>query len=1023
MKLPRFAVYSHCMRRLVICILLTISVIGYSQNTLFRGRVATRYSFIYNGTPCWDTSGYSESELLFDGFVYKGVLLDIDACRQEVLVRQTPASLPIAPERDLIGYFIKDGHVYVNLRYAGFKEAPEGFFQEMTDGRKVYYYQVVKALYSEVGDHNGPGGIGYDDPGYREGVTTYFYLTQHWYEYRAGTLVKLSKRKGRRLHLSHADEVPSLPDSYLVSRRLRPSESDLRVSEAMRAARPSGDLPTGYFSAGESTSDRSALYDAIQQDNIIAMYRNKIYEVGNVRSARGGSAIVSGTVRDVASGELLPGVAVTEPGGAYAFTDAQGRYSIKVPLGERRLTFSEYTKEDMPIRVIVRSDGTLDIVMKEKVTALRSAYVSAEGMADHRRTGMGLEKMNMRTLSKIPSAFGEGDVLKAVTNLPGVKTVGEASSGFNVRGGSADQNLILFNEGTIYNPSHMFGIFSAFNPDVVDNVELYKSSIPVQCGGRISSVLDIQSKEGDQEKIKGSLGLGLLTSHFSVEGPVGGSRTTFVLGGRTTYSNWLLGLLPDNSGYAGGSADFNDLNLGVTHRIDDSNTLQAFAYWSRDKFEFSGDTTFRYNNLNAALRWRHKYGADNLMTVSAGYDRYANQLTDNNVALSSYSLSTSVGQAFLRTAFSSVKGDHTLSYGGSAVMYMLNPGVLTPFADESEVSARSLSGESALEPALYFGDQWKASPVLSVDGGARLSGFASFGRGGAYLGPELRLSAKYSPQPNLSLKAGVNTMTQYIHLISNTSSISPMDTWKVCDADIKPQRGLQAASGLYWTVFGGQVDISLEGYFKWVDNFLDYKSGAVLTMNDHLADDLVTTYNRSYGLELMLRKQTGRLTGWLAYTLSRSELREMQDRGVLTINRGEWYAAPHDKPHDVKLVTNYKFTHRYSLSVNVDYSTGRPVTIPIGQYYYNGGIRLSYSDRNGYRIPDYFRMDMAFNIDPGHYLKAFTHMTATIGCYNVTGRRNAYSVYYSTGGGTKVKGYMLSVFATQIPYLSLNLKF
>lgn len=249
-----------------------------------------------------------------------------------------------------------------------------------------------------------------------------------------------------------------------------------------------------------------------------------------------------------------------------------------------------------------------------------------------------------------------------------------------------------------------------------------------------------------------------------------------------------------------------------------------------------------------------------------------------------------------------------------------------------------------------------------------------------------------------------------------------MDTWQLSSDKIAPQKGWQAAAGLYWTA-GGQVDISLEGYWKRMYNYLDYKSGAVLVMNENLADYLVPTYGKAYGVELLVKKTVGKLNGWFSYTYARTFLKEMQDRGVETINRGEWYNAPHDKPHDFKLVANYKFTHRYSLSLNVDYSTGRPVTIPNGQYVYGNGWRLAYSDRNAYRIPDYFRMDVAMNIEPSHYLRQLSHLSVTLGVYNVTGRKNAYSIYYTTSGGTKVTGHMLSVFACPIPYINLNLKF
>lgn len=783
------------------------------------------------------------------------------------------------------------------------------------------------------------------------------------------------------------------------------------------------ELPAGYFNTGTAAVNDELLKQMTDRNEMVT-FQNKVYEIGEPQEGRSGKVWVTGIITDISSGEPLTGVAVYDDRtGAYSLSDVSGFYRIQLPVGEGVINFSGYSMEDLHLNVIVYGGGGLDVLMKEKVTSLKGAVVTAEGRSAHRDARMGIERIRAGEISKVPAVFGESDVLKVVLTLPGVKTVGEAATGFNVRGGSVDQNLIMLNDGTIYNPSHMFGIMSAFNTDAIGEVELYKSSIPAEFGGRISSVLDIRGREGSSKQLTGSLGLGLLTSRLNLEGPIG-KKLTFILGGRTTYSNWILNLLPENSGYAGGKASFNDINLGVTYHVNTRNTVQASGYWSRDSFAFSGDTTFRYSNLNASLKWRSNFSDRHSMELTAGIDHYGNVLQDTFNAWESYLLDTDVNQAFTKLNFKSILSDaHTLQYGLNAIVYDLNPGTLNPFGAVSIVLPRSLDRQRALEPALYVSDTWNVSEALSFDGGVRLSGFFDLASNAGYAAPEWRLSGKYSFSPNFSLKAGVNTMRQYIHLISNSSSISPMDTWTLSSDRIRPQDGWQAASGLYWTVADGKVDLSLEGYFKRMSNYLDYKSGAILSMNENLADDLVTTRGKAYGVEFMAKKSVGKLNGWLSYTYSRAFLQEMEDRGVETINGGAWYCAPHDKPHDVKLVGNYKFTHRYSLSFNLDYSTGRPVTIPVGKYNYGGGIRLAYSDRNSYRIPDYFRLDLAMNIEPGHYLRKLTHMSLTFGVYNVTGRKNAYSVYYSTSGGYRAQGHMISVFATQIPYVNLNLKF
>lgn len=783
-------------------------------------------------------------------------------------------------------------------------------------------------------------------------------------------------------------------------------------------------LPDGYFST--STGDVKVEYaEYLKEDVQTATFANRVYEIGDRKEGRTGRARVSGHITDAATGEPIIGVSVVDDkSGNYSVTDTYGFYNLSMLVGDGSISFNGYSLEELKLQVIVYDDGELNVVMREKVNALKEAVVSAESNVAHRDPAMGVERMRISVINKVPVAFGEGDVLKVVTTLPGVKSVGEASSGFNVRGGSVDQNLILFNDGTIYNPSHMFGIFSAFNNEVINDVQLYKSSIPAEFGGRISSVLDVKSREGNSNKVEGSLGIGLLTSRFHLEGPLKKGKTTFLIGARTTYSNWIMKLIPENSNYNGGKSQFYDANASISHKFSDHNSIHAYGYYSRDKFSFSGDTTYRYSNINAAIKWRNNFSANHGYVLAAGYDQYGNSLDNTVNHWEAYKYSTFVRQAYTKLNYKSVVGDsHTLKYGLQGIMYIMSPGIKTPSFEDSAIEAKDLGFEKAVEVSAYISDTWQPGDKFSMDYGLRFSGFSQIDRPKFYGMPELRLSAKYSILPELSIKAGVNSMRQYIHLLTNTASISPMDTWKLSDPDIKPQDGYQAAAGIYWTVGDSQIDISVEGYFKQMWNYLDYKSGAVLMMNEHLAEDVVPTKGMAYGAELMIKKPNGKLNGWISYTYSRTLLKEMQDRGLQTINGGAWYPAAHDKPHDLKVVANYKFTHRYSVSANLDYSTGRPVTIPVGKYEYGGGIRFSYSERNGYRIPDYFRLDLAFNIDPGHYLKAITHTVITFGVYNVTARKNAYSVYYTANGGSKVSGYMLSVFAVPIPYLNLNFKF
>jgi len=1016
------------------------------MSAIYRAKLAKQYPMRYNGTPYWDTCGFKKGTVIFNGRLYEDMLVNLDAAQGEVSVKFSDQLAAVSPDRSQVPFFTRDGQAFINLRYLGVSGSKEGFYQILYDGKAAVLKRIDKVFASSPGDHYNM--IGYKDPHYKPGVINYFdYSQSYWYlsdgklsriRGKGGLLSHYRDRKKEMKKVAAADldewyaKAMAVAEGVSVPERKLQKEASVwhpTVASAIHADFPQvyapkmnppvkEDLPAGFFSKTDTRSGSAEL----EGESVEVLYQNKVYTVGDPASTGNTKVVLSGIVRDVITGEPIPEVAVwDDKTNTYTRTDGEGRYSLTLPRGENVVNFSELTKQELNLRVVIYSAGGLDVSLGEGATRLNSAVISAESRKNHRSAAMGVETIGVKTLGKIPTAFGEGDVLKATLTLPGVKTVGEASGGFNVRGGSSDQNLILFNEGTIYNPSHMFGIFSAFNPGIVEGLELYKSSIPVEYGGRISSVMEIRSKEGSQEKVKGSLGLGLLTSRFHLEGPLGG-KTTFVIGGRTTYSDWLLKSLK-NSEYRDGKASFNDINLSLTHRVDSVNTVQLFAYRSGDKFSFNRDTTFRYRSTNAALRWRHRVGDGLSWTASAGVDRYDNRLEDFPNYTEAYSLETAINQAFLRLKFEKRAGGHTVTFGAEAVAYALEGGHLRPFSDSSLVISRDLETERAIQPSVYVGDSWKVDEKLSFDYGVRVSSFFARDPSKAYVGPEFRLSGKYSFTPDFSAKAGFNTLRQYIHLISNTTTISPMDTWKLCDASIKPVDGWQAAAGLYRTLMDGQLDLSVEGYWKSTRNSLDYKSGATLVMNENLAGDLVPTKGKAYGVEFMARKSVGKLTGWVSYTYSRTLLKEMEDRGISTINRGEWYRAAYDKPHDFKLAGNYALTARYSISCNIDYSTGRPVTVPVGYFRYAGGYRLAFSERNGYRIPDYFRLDLAFNIDPGHYLKQLTHMSLTFGCYNVTGRKNPYSVFYTTNGGTNLNGYMVSVFARPIPYVNLNILF
>ena len=664
---------------------------------------------------------------------------------------------------------------------------------------------------------------------------------------------------------------------------------------------------------------------------------------------------------------------------------------------------------------------------------------------------IGSEKFKPQILKNIPSAFGESDIMKIVLTLPGVTTVGEASSGYNVRGGATDQNLILFNGGTVYNPSHLFGLFTSFNSDAVEDVELYKSSIPVEYGGRISSVLRVTSKEANMQKLTGQASIGVLTSKANIELPIVKNHLSLLLNGRTTYSDWLLKQLPEKSGYKNGTANFYDFGGALTWKLNSMHRLRIYGYWSNDKFSFSSKDNYGYRNRNVSAEWRSILNDRVTATLSAGQDHYDYFNEDRNTPSMAARLSFGIdqlwGKLHLRHRLSE---RHSLTYGLSMQHYHVQPGRYEPVGELSCVKEDELQEEKALESAAYIDYERQLTEKLSVSAGLRYSLFNALGPRDVnhyddrdlpsegtlletghetgiiktYHAPELRLSARYALRESTSLKVGFNTMHQYIHKVSNTLIMSPTDIWKLSDSNIKPQSGWQLAGGIYHETAGKRYEFSAEVYYKHISDYLNYRSSAVLLMNPHLETDVIPTKGKAYGIELQAKKPTGRLNGWVSYTFSRSLLRQDDQRVAMPLNDGDWYPAEYDRPHEVKAVFNCKFTERYSLSSNFNYATGRPATIPAGRYYDSRNQKYMpyYTGRNTYRIPDYMRLDVAFNIEPTHKLTNFLHGSFSIGVYNALARRNAYTVYYVTEGENG-KGYKLSVFGTAIPYVSLNLRF
>jgi len=817
------------------------------------------------------------------------------------------------------------------------------------------------------------------------------------------------------------------------------------------------ELPGDYFHARTAGNAAvAAAGDSIRDylENVgekpVTTLENKLFTIGEkISGPLHGIVNVAGYARDARTGEPIAGASIyVENPRIGVFSDQYGYYSISLPRGRHILNIQSIGMHDTRRLIMVYGDGKLNIDLQTQVLTLKKVIVSAEKVSNVKRTEMGVQKLDIKTIKQVPVVFGEADVMRVITTLPGVKTVGEASTGLNVRGGSSDQNLVLFNEATIYNTAHFFGMFSVFNPEVVKDVELYKSSIPARFGGRLSSVLDISSREGNKKDFTGSAGIGLLTSRLNIEGPIVKDKMTFILGGRTTYANWLLQDLPAQ--YKNSRASFSDLNLQVTAEPNKKNTLYFTGYLSEDHFNLNNDTTYGYGNRNLSLKWKHIYNNRLYSTAATGYDRYQYSISSTNNRVNAYKLGFDINQLYFRLNFNYfLSSSHTLDFGLSTLRYKLHPGSYIPIGEKSLVVPDTLQTEQAQESALYLSDRFTITNALSLEAGVRYSLFNDLGPSTVnnyaagqpvttdnflgttsyptgkkivnYGGPEYRISARLALTDNLSLKAGYNTQQQFIHMLSNTTAEAPTDIWKLSDPHIKPQSGDQYSLGAYRNFKNNTIETSLEVYYRNIDNYLDYRSGAQLIMNHHIETDVLGTKGKAYGVELLIKKLTGKLNGWFSATWSRTLL-QANDSAQGIVNNGNWYPADYDKPVDVTAVGNYRFTHRFSISLNATFSTGRPITLPIGVYNYAGSLRALYSDRNAYRIPDYFRTDFSMNIDGNHKVHQKTHNSWTIGVYNLTGRHNPYSVYYTSENGV-VNGYKLSIFGSAIPFINYNIRF
>ncbi len=776
------------------------------------------------------------------------------------------------------------------------------------------------------------------------------------------------------------------------------------------------------------------------------------HTIGNIgNNPDGGATVINGEIKDRETGEPLIGATIFIEELSRGFvTNRFGHFTLSLPPGTYTARFNSLGMEEIVYQLKVISSGKLDLDMAKKLYSIHEITVKA-GKYDYvRGVQMGFEQIPIKNIKEIPVVMGEKDLIRVVNLLPGVQSAGEGSSGLYVRGSAADQNMFIINQVPVYNTSHLFGFFSAFNPDIIRDFSFYKSNLPARYGGRLASVIDISARQGNNKQYTARGGISPITAHAAIEGPIVPDRTSLVLGARSTYSDWILSRMEDPD-MRNSNAFFYDLAGGINHKQNEKNLIKAFGYYSKDRFSLASTNNYAYSNAGASLGWWHRHSTKMYSESSFAGARYKFSHEDLSVPLEAYRHDYSIDHLELKTDFNwTPVYRHEISFGGGAILYDLDRGEVLPLGDDSDREYLDLGSERGVEAAIYLSDKIPLTRKLTVQGGIRYSLFAYLGpqkvteylpgyplspeyatgsmdfKSGEivrfYSGPEVRASLSQLLGENNSVKFSYNNTRQYLYMLSNTFAISPIDQWKLCDYYIPPAVADQFSIGFYQDMAKRTMHFSTELYYKKVRNILEYKDGADFISSPNIETEVLNGKQEAYGVELMMKKDAGKLTGWMSFTWAKSLIQVNGEYPWQKINNGKVYPANYDIPYSLNVVLNYRFNRRISYSANVVYHTGRPVTYPIAAFRIDGKKYMYFSDRNEYRIPDYFRIDMSLNLEGNLKSRKFAHSYWMLNVYNLTGRKNAYSVYFKTEGDN-IRGYKLSIFGQPIVTLSWNFKF
>lgn len=764
---------------------------------------------------------------------------------------------------------------------------------------------------------------------------------------------------------------------------------------------------------------------------------------------------LSGTISDAKNNETLIGVNINLKGTNYAaVTNEYGFYSLTVPSGNYEMVVSYVSFETIEEQISLNDNIKRNFAMTETGEQLKEVVITEKTKTNTRKPEMSVNKLSISQIKQMPVVLGEVDIIKSLLFLPGVTNAGEGQSGFNVRGGGADQNLILLDEATIYNSSHLFGFFSVFNPDAIKDLKLYKGGIPARFGGRASSVLDIYQKDGNSKKFSMNGGIGLISSRLLAEGPIVKDKGAFLVGGRASYAHLFLKLSNNEN-----SAYFYDLNTKLSYKLNKNNNLYVSGYFGRDVFEIAESFINTYGNSTLNLRWNHLYSDKLFSNLSLIYSDYYYGL---NLDFVGFNWDSGIRNYNIKYDFKYYLADKfKINFGANALYYSFNPGEIKPSREDSGINYQQLEKKYAFEPAVYVDIEQNVNDKLSVQYGLRYSLFYRLGNStvnyyendlpvfydselkiyekatplySEYFGKnktiasydnfEPRFALAYEFSDNKSVKIGYNRMVQYLQLISNTASPTPLDVWTPSDNYIKPQIADQIAVGYFTNLKEDTFSVEIESFYKTIKNRMDYIDGADLIANEAIEQVILNGEMRAYGLELLFRKNTGRLSGWIAYTLSRSEQRTPGRFANETgINNGDWYKNGYDKTHNLAVTGAYKLNPKWSFGANFTLQTGQPVTYPNAQYAYQGITVPSYGLRNANNLPTYHHLDVSATLVPKKNSNRKWQAEWVFSIYNLYARKNAASISFIQDEETgKNEAQRLSIFGI-VPAVSYNFKF